>query len=322
MSFLVSQPADEKVCSKAPRALVIGQGSIGQRHARLLRNAGRKVNIVSERAPDAFRSVPDAFANSQLYDEAVVANTTSRHLEAIQSLFGCGFGGSLLIEKPVAASLPESRELARLCSAARRAYVGYNLRFHPVVAALRTALSDTAVLEARLSVGQFLPDWRPGTDYRTGSSALLASGGGALRDLSHEIDLLLHLFGPWERLVSLGGNLQRLDIETDEAWFVVFKMRSGALISLTLNYFDRPAQRSLTVTTRESTLRADLINCQFSTNGSIQSFSVERDTTYEALHHALTEGDDLLCTLDQAIDVMRTIDAIERSNLTSAWVYP
>lgn len=317
----VPRPNEEKLSAKRRRALVIGQGSIGQRHARLLRNAGREVDIVSARAPNAFRSVPEAFASSRPYDEAVVANATSRHLAAIRSLFDCGFRGSLLIEKPVAASLSECHELPRRCSAARRACVGYNLRFHPLVEALRAALSDSPVLEARLSVGQYLPDWRPGTDYRTGSSALLESAGGALRDLSHEIDLLLHLFGPWERLVSLGGNLQLLGIETDEAWSVLFKMRSGAMISLTLNYFDRPAQRSVTVTTAEHTLRADLIAGLLTTNGSVQSLSVQRDITYTALHRALAEGDDSLCTIDQAIDVMRTIDAIERSNLTKAWVY-
>ena len=44
-------------------------------------------------------------------------------------------------------------------------------------------------------VGQYLPDWRPGTDYKSGVSAQKDLGGGALLELSHELDYLQWFFG-------------------------------------------------------------------------------------------------------------------------------
>src|SRR5205823_6038475 len=74
-------------------------------------------------------------------------------------------------------------ELAELCAGQRLVVmVGYCLRFHPAVAALKQAVRAGRVgrvLSLRAEVGQYLPDWRPGQDHRTGVSALAELGGGA-----------------------------------------------------------------------------------------------------------------------------------------------
>ena len=46
------------------------------------------------------------------------------------------------------------------------AAVGYNLRFHPVMVALADAVAGSDCLTMQAYCGQWLPDWRPGTDYR------------------------------------------------------------------------------------------------------------------------------------------------------------
>ena len=51
------------------------------------------------------------------------------------------------------------------------------------------------ILSVRCEVGQFLPSWRPNIDYRESVSARKALGGGALLELSHEIDYLMWIFG-------------------------------------------------------------------------------------------------------------------------------
>ena len=82
-------------------ALVIGQGSIGQRHARLLRESGAEVSVVSAAAPGAFRSLEQALSD-QRYSYVVIANETAKHIETIRDLVSRGYKEHLLVEKPLA----------------------------------------------------------------------------------------------------------------------------------------------------------------------------------------------------------------------------
>jgi predicted dehydrogenase len=151
--------------------------------------------IVSRRAHDlteqpAYTTLADALA-AHGPDYVVVADETARHHETLSALTALCFRGRVLVEKPLfaaPAALPDHGFAAL--------GVGYNLRFHPAVQALRRALDNRPALTVNASVGQYLPDWRPGTDYRLSYSADAARGGGVLRDLSHELDLLIWQFGP------------------------------------------------------------------------------------------------------------------------------
>ena len=74
----------------------------------------------------------------------------------------------------------------------------YNLRFLPSLQAYRERIQFGVigkVLSVRCEIGQYLPSWRPGSDYRQAVSASRALGGGALLELSHEIDYLRWIFG-------------------------------------------------------------------------------------------------------------------------------
>lgn len=298
--------------------LVIGQGSIGQRHARLLAQHG-KVSTVSSVAEGSFRSIAEALSASN-YTHAVVANVTSHHSEAVGELVSCGFVGHLLVEKPVCSSPVEIPQLIKASRSLPSVLVGYNLRFHPVVRSLRRVLQGRKVIEARLSVGQLLSDWRPGTDHRKGSSALMSAGGGALRDLSHELDLALSLFGPWKRVVALGGNFHRLGIETDEAWSIIIEAEVGTMISISLNYFDRPGRRSICATTEVNSIVADLTAGLINVGEDQEHLVVHRDDTYEQLHmDFITEGGQS-CSLAEGLAVVELIDAIEESCRQRKWI--
>lgn len=297
------------------RALVVGQGSIGQRHRRLLDELGLSVDVVSGHAAGAFAAIGEVPALASI-DYAVLANPTAQHEASVRELVAAGFRGRLLIEKPVLAqegSLPD-------LSACRRVAIGYNLRTHPVIRALAGEMAGRVAVAIRMHVGQHLADWRPGRDYRDTSSAKISQGGGALRDLSHELDLLLHLFGPWRRLVAAAPARQMLDIETDECWSIIVDLASGALLTLTLNYHDRPAERRYVVTTQTGTLVADLIGGTLETAQGRQHFSVARDQTYSDMHRMMLEDRaDTLTTLGQAMQVLHLIQAIEQSAATGNW---
>lgn len=296
------------------KALVVGYGSIGQRHARILQDLGCETAIVSRRADlkelPCFGTVETGLA-AWRPEYVVVANRTSEHHGAVMELAAAGYTGRVLVEKPVfekTYAFPRGRFS---CAA-----VAYNLRFHPVVDALRIALAKHTVSVANLHVGQWLPDWRPGVDYRQSSSAKKADGGGALRDLSHEIDLALHLFGPARSLTATGGRSGKLEIETEDRYDIRLQTDQVAAVRVTLNYLDQPAKRTMEVASDIGTFRADLIRGTLTKDDDLLlQTHVERDDTYRTQHLAMISGDTrTLCAIEDGLAVVRLIEAAERSN--------
>ena len=302
----------------APKALVIGHGSIGARHLRLLRQIGCSTAVVSRRAIEeapAYRSLDEAL-ESERPGYVVVANETGRHLSTLTALAAAGYDGTVVVEKPLAAescALPEHRFAA--------AFVGYQLRFHPILQALRSRLGDDDVIAVQAYVGQYLPDWRPGSDYRSGYSARAELGGGVLRDLSHELDYLAWLFGPWRRIAALGGRLGDLEIESDDCWGALVAFADCPLATLQLNYLDRIGQRGLVVVTKRHTYRADLIGGQLACDGETEAFEVDRDALLLAQHRAALSGDaSILCSFAEGMKVVETVEAVERAAATGGWI--
>ena len=301
-------------------AVVVGHGSIGARHARVLREQGCRVAVVSGRpeAPaPAYRELRTAL-QAEAPDYVVVASPTARHGETVESLAAAGFAGTVLVEKPLFArplALPENRF--------RAGRVGYNLRFHPVLRALKRSLDGERAISAQVYVGQYLPDWRPDRDYRACYAASVADGGGVLRDLSHELDYLTWLFGAWQRLAAIGGRLGSLEIDSDDCWGVLLALERCPVVTLQLNYLDRRGRREILINTPTNCFRADLVANTLERDREllVDGLPLDRDATYRDQHRAILSGTDGdACDLRQGADVVAMVDAIERAQRDGTWV--
>jgi predicted dehydrogenase len=299
-------------------ALVVGYGSIGQRHVRLLVELGCEVAVVSRREVEfapRFASIAAALA-ARTPEYVVVANETSAHAAAVAELLALGFNGRLLVEKPIGLLAAKAFD-----GAFRVAAAGYNLRFHPALAALAETVAEERLIAIQIYCGQYLPDWRPGTDYRQAYSADPARGGGVLRDLSHELDYLLWLCGAWRRVAAVGGRFGALNITSDDCWALLLEMERCPAATVQINYLDRPGQRKVIVNTEHHTYCADLVRSLLARDGETRTFSVDRDDTYRALHRAVLAGDSArLCSLADGERVMRLIAAAEQAAAAKQWV--
>lgn len=300
------------------KAVVIGYGSIGARHTRLLTGLGCTVAVVSCRDISyelSFSAIREALQEIEP-EYVVIANKTNEHYSTLLELNGCGLRSTILVEKP----LFNTSEIlpASICT---NIFVAYNLRFHPVLQRLRSILEREQVISCSVYVGQYLPEWRPGTDYRQGYSAHKAEGGGVLRDLSHEIDYLHWLFGDWERLTALGGKHSQLEIDSDDIYAVLAKFNRCSVVMLQMNYLERVPRREIIVNTQTQTIKADLIQNFIEVNGCKEVFTVERDYTYLEQHRALLFNcRKHLCTLAEGMSVVKTIEAIETASNFGGWV--
>ncbi len=210
-------------------ALFVGLGSIGTRHLKNL------TNLCTDRGwtlqADALRSdlsrplrdgvaallhaqytdLADAPAH---YDMVFITNPTSLHADALTRVRGRG--GALFIEKPIFSADQTGLDLADCLPAGQKAYVAAPMRWCGVMLALKDRLPGLHPYCARVICSSYLPDWRPGVDYRTVYSAHKAMGGGVTIDLIHEWDYLVELFGVPEKLYNFKGTYSDLEIDSDD----------------------------------------------------------------------------------------------------------
>jgi predicted dehydrogenase len=223
------------------KALIVGLGSIGQRHARNLRAIlGADVDLLTHRTRGLTRlleengvareqeSVADRLAIRECpsLDEALacepdvafVCNPTRFHIPLAQRLADAGC--HLFLEKPISDSLDGVDDLARTVREKHLvAVVGCQLRFHPLLQRLHGLVRGGTigrVVAARLAVGEFLPGWHPYEDYRTSYAARRDLGGGVILTLIHDLDYAYWLFGAPRRVFALGGRLGDLELDVED----------------------------------------------------------------------------------------------------------
>jgi len=246
------------------RLLIVGYGSIGRRHLTVARAVMPDLAAVLLRRPGGGAEHPDAEVVHDLAaaiaaapDLAIVATPAPFHVEAAAALIEADI--PVLVEKPLAASVEGVPALLR--AARERAVpllLGYCLRHDPAFAALRAALPRVGPLvSARAEVGQYLPDWRPGTDYRCGVSARAELGGGALLELSHEIDLLRALLGEARSVSAALGRAGGLEIDVEDSADLVLRFDGGPIATAHLDMVQRAPVRTLRLAGRDGTLEWD-----------------------------------------------------------------
>ena len=244
----------------APRSvLIVGLGSIGRRHLKVLRDVlPRAAAVVLRRPGRDLDSEPGA--DIQLVydvdaaldigvDAAIIASPAHLHLETALALADAGV--HLLVEKPLSNKTDGVSDLLSLCRAKGTVLqVGYCLRFDPSLAAMKDAIDAGRIgrpLSLRAEVGQYLPDWRPGTDYREGVSARAALGGGVLLELSHEIDYAGWIAGEVVSVQALLDRVSDLDIDVEDLAELSLEFAGGMRGSLYLDFLQRSPVRTCKV---------------------------------------------------------------------------
>jgi predicted dehydrogenase/RimJ/RimL family protein N-acetyltransferase len=233
------------------RVAVLGQGSIGRRHAGLLRELGCEVVTYD---PGAGGSAASEDAALDAAVAVVVASPSSEHTRQAEACVRRGIPA--LVEKPLALDAPTASRLERLAAEAGVPLaVAMNLRHHPGVRAVRDALPAIGrPLRAAVWCGSWLPGWRPGTDYRRSYSAQRALGGGILLDAIHEVDELLWLLGPAASVSAILPTVSDLEIDVEDVALLQLELARGVPATVTLDYLDRAYHRGARIVGSDATV--------------------------------------------------------------------
>jgi predicted dehydrogenase len=270
-------------------------------------------------------------------DAAIIAGPASTHLDVALQLVKRGI--SILVEKPLSHNIDRISDLQAAADAAQAAVmVGYNLRFDASLVAVRDAVLSGAIGHvrwARAEVGQYLPDWRPGSDYRQGVSAQKALGGGALLELSHEIDFIYWMFGRPDRVIACGGTVSDLKIDVEDCVDLILEYRSPhAMVTIHLDFLQRTASRTAKFVGSDGTIIWDGIDQTVTMIGSdgarkevyVPDANADRNTMYlnelRSFLEAVEGRGAVAIGLDQGRDVMAIIDAAQRSLISGCAEVP
>lgn len=244
------------------KALVLGCGSIGRRHAANLSSLGVEV-IVTDLDANQAEAVA-SLTNSEAVDRdavpyldlVIIATPTASHVADLE--WGLSRDAHVFVEKPLASTTNELERAAFAAASApdQHVMVGCNLRFTSGFQLLRHELRSAGPLAALLvDFGWWLPAWRPGADYRDQYSARRELGGGIILDAIHEIDYVMALGGPvdaischWSRTGILAGDVEDL---AD----IVLRHRSGVQSHVHVDYLRRAYTRSCTAIAADAEVR-------------------------------------------------------------------
>lgn len=245
-------PVDQK--SKSMKILVCGVGAIGERHLGNLITLGYKDVSLMRTSTTPLRTVQGEFktysdlsvALADEHDVVFVCNPTSLHVGTIIDALEAG--SHVFSEKPVAMSLEECDAIqAVITRSGKSVMVGYNMRFHPALMTVKNWIDSGCIgnpIYARTQWGEYLPGWHPWEDYREGYAARSDLGGGPALTLSHEIDLLLWIFGKHTDVKAQANTASSLELQTEHGIDILLGFESGVTGNVHLDYFHRPPARS------------------------------------------------------------------------------
>jgi predicted dehydrogenase len=321
--------------------LIVGVGSIGERHLRCFLATGRADIWLCEINPVLRRAVAERYPAARVFEDYSVALEqkpdavvicTPADLHIPLALLAAKRGVHLLIEKPLSTKT-DGLEALRSEIASRKivAGVAYVFRAHPALIAMREAVRSGTFgkpLQIVGTFGQNFPFYRPG--YRETYYRNRATGGGAVQDaLTHAINMGEWLVGPVEKLVADAAHQSLEGVEVEDTVHVL--TRHGSVLgSFSLNQYQAPNEGFLTVVCQNGTARFEshLHRWRWQTEpGSVwhdePAANLERDTLFTnqagSFLNALEGLHPPSCTLEEGAQTLRVNLSILRAIDEPRW---
>lgn len=320
------------------RALVVGGGSIGCRHLRNLKGLGiedlgvvevdasRRSAIAAELGLTAFVELGGGLKWAPNF--VVVATPTHLHLE--QSLEIARLGFPMFVEKPLSHVEQDLGELVDLVRSKNlTSLVGCNMRFHPGPAQVKKLIDDGTlgkILFAKIQAGSYLPEWRPGLDYRQNYAARHDTGGGCILDGIHEIDLARWYLGEVESVFCCAAHMSSLEIETEDVASLICRHRGGAVSEIHLDYVQRTYERGCQIVGELGSIFWDfnskMVRCyqaaskEWTTYPQPDVWQLNEMYVDEMRHflNCLQDGHPTMLPIPEAASLMRIVFAAKRSS--------
>lgn len=316
--------------------LVLGSGSIAQRHMNnilalypqsrvgCVSASGRSLQLQDLPAQVIrYASLEEALVDRP--DMAIVASPAPLHVAQAVRLVEAG--AAVLVEKPLSDSVATFAEEGETIRRQQRVAVAYNLRFMPSAIETRRVLASGLLGQIHrvlIDVGQYLPDWRPASDYRTNVSARKELGGGVLLELSHELDYVQWLFGAVESVYCVADQSGALELDVEDRVDAILVNQSGLVINLHMDFLQRAATRKCKIIGDNGTLEWDVLKNRVTLQRKdgacdilLDDSGYDRNQMYvDELRHfvELASGEcEAFVSVEDALSTLALVDAMKAS---------
>lgn len=234
------------------RAGVVGLGHLGRHHARIYSNlAGIELKALCDVVPSTRQNLADSLKEIDFFehvqdlvdrvDVVSIVTPTSTHLEVARPFLERG--RAVLVEKPIASTVKEGREMVELAEArGALLQVGHIEEFNPVLESCRELIQRPRYFES----------------HRLGGFSGRSVDIDVVCDLMiHDLDLLLEWVGSDPQLVHAVG-IPVLSGQTDMA-SVRIEFGNGAVANLTASRVSLKPQRRMRMFMKDRYLKLDFL---------------------------------------------------------------
>jgi predicted dehydrogenase len=318
---------------------VIGLGSIGQRHIRALKELGYTDIVALRTGKGVLKSLPKELKYVQeltdvkdFYsfdlDGIIVSNPSSLHIDTMKLPLAGEI--PIFVEKPLASSLEQTKKLEEYDTS--KVMVGFCLRYHEIVQSVNNFISSGKmgkIYKANLYCGHFLPFWHKYADYRKEYFSRKELGGGALRTLSHELDLVHYFFGEIKELCGSVEKISDLEIDVDDNVYIICRMMKNFLVTVELDYLNPICTRNGIIFGANGTLeysfsgKVTFTNYKEGTKLSYNNSNIDLDKIFINQMRDFTDfvskKKKSVCSYEDGLYVMKIIHAVEDSMKCKSW---
>ena len=323
------------------KVLVVGVGSIGERHLRCFGRTGRAELSFCEINDELRQRIAGQYDVERTYDQLSTALADPHdaivicapaNLHIPMAIEAAEAGLHTLIEKPLSTSLDDVERLGRMLSFRELvAAVAYTYRAYPVMQAVKAAIDGGRFGSPRhitAVCGQHFPTGRPA--YRDIYYADRGTGGGAIQDaLTHLLNAGEYLVGPIDELTADAAHQVLEGVEVEDTVNAI--TRHGQVLGCySLNQFQAPNEVAFTIACDRGTIYISFLEYRWKwmsePNGTWHEeppLLIERDDAFviqaEAFLDAIEGKSKPLCTFAEGVQTLKVNLAALRAADGHTW---
>jgi predicted dehydrogenase len=290
------------------KALVVGYGSAGQKHFRSVKKIPKikHIKIFSSLNVSKKYKIEKKDISNYNPDYIVVANSTKKHFEILNFLNNKLKNKLILVEKPIFHKKLNFKQKNK-----NKIFVGYNLRFNPVVNYLKNNIKDKKINHININCRSNLKTWRKNIKYYKSNTAE-KKGGGALLELSHELDYFKYIFGEYKITYKIKKKLSNLKIKNEDFFQLNGFSKNIKFFNIYVNLFDKIKERSINILTNNELIVGDLNKnvIKIFKENKVKIIKLKKINTFDSQHwQLLSKKYNKICKLHDGLNVLKIIES-------------
>ena len=307
--------------------LVVGCGSIGERHIRNLIDISSHNIIAFDTSKERLDVMKELFNVETCdniercfdcdIDAVIICTPPNTHIQVAEQAIA--HGAHVFIEKPISDRLDGLDKLIENAANNKKIIlVGYCFRFSEGLKMVKSLIDSGKlgkILSVKAEFGQYLPDWRPWQNYKQSYTAKKELGGGIILDGSHEIDYLYWLVGDVREVFCFADKISALEVETEDTAEILLRFLNGAIGEIHLDFTQRAYSRNCKMIGEMGTLIWDFgeqtVRFYSANSKEWETYDVDADANFmyiEEMKHFLQCIDGLSIPLIDAIQGKRILE--------------